>query len=173
MGEVIGRPEWGDVELLQATTLLHQLDLGPVGSGGIPPWQLGLMADLSSATEAVTLLMFSYTSQDDAEAAAVLISKRWDDAVAGSPMDAMVDAALAGADAAQIASIAGAPPTAPSLAEITGTVAETGVAGDGPFVAWVALQGPVEATQAWPENSTYKALLQAMFRRQLTLFGAP
>ncbi|EYD76318.1 hypothetical protein Rumeso_02076 [Rubellimicrobium mesophilum DSM 19309] len=171
MGQVIDQPEWGDVTLLQATTLFHQLDLGPVGSGGPPPWQVGLMADLSSATETVTLVMFSYRNRGDAEAAAARIADGWDQPGTGSPLDAMVDAALSGADAIEIAGAAEAPPAAPSLAEITGAAAETGVAGEGPFIAWVALRRPAEATQAWPVNPAYSALLQAMFNRQLALLG--
>jgi hypothetical protein len=84
LATVLDSPDWGEVELIQATLLPHQLDLGGPGSGGIPAWDLGLLADLGSGTEAVGLVLFTYRHAADARDAAKSIAKAWDAARPGT-----------------------------------------------------------------------------------------
>jgi hypothetical protein len=79
-------PEWGAAQLLQAAVLPHQFDLA-TGRGGMPPWRVGLLADMGTGNEAVALALFSYGSRAEAEVAAKHIDKSWDEPVAATNME--------------------------------------------------------------------------------------
>ena len=162
MAAALDDPAWGDLSLVNTVSLPHQLDLAPAGSGGLPPWRLGLLADLGSADETLTLVVFTYPSRPGAEAAAARLREGWDDPGQGSPIDAM----LAGTPDE-------APPARPSLLEITGAPVETGVGGEGPYVAWAALRGTPQVRSVTVGSPSFDRLVQALYRRDLVLFGPP
>jgi hypothetical protein len=141
-------PDWGDTALLQAFFLPHQLELGEPGSGGPPPWRLGMVADLGSGTETITLALFTYTSRAEAAFNDIVLEQ------------------LAAPGAA-------ASPPKPSLQDITEAEAQTGVAGEGPFVTWVAVRAPTQANGGRVTNRTFEVLWRALMRRELSHFGAP
>jgi len=88
-------------------------------------------------------------------------------------MDAAMAAMMEGGDINEIEAAAANAPPSPSMAEATGSSAETGVSGDGPFVAWVALRRAPEATDFWPTNRAYTTLRRMMWDADLMLFGYP
>ncbi len=63
------------------------------------------------------------------------------------------------------------PPPQPSFQERTGAEAATGVAGEGPFVAWVALRGVLVADGFRIRNPAFLALWMGVLDRNLTIFG--
>lgn len=161
-------PDWGEAQLLQAAVLPHQLDLA-TGRGGMPPWRVGMLADLGTGAEAVALALFSYHSRAEAEAAAKHIAKTWDEPVAATDMEVF----LSQPDAPMHPTTLEAPPALPSFAERTGAAAITGVAGEGPFVAWAALRRAPEAEGSRIRNPAFVALWTGVLDRNLTIFGPP
>jgi hypothetical protein len=165
LAAALNLPDWGDTALLQAFFLPHQLELGTPGSGGPPPWRLGMVADLGAGTETVTLAMFTYTTRQEAEAAAQRLAETWDDPIPFTFND-VVDAQLAEPGDP-------APPDKPSLQDLTGAGAQTGVAGEGPFVAWLAIRSATEASSRRLTNRPFEVLWRALNIRDLVYFGAP
>jgi len=161
MAEVLDLPEWGDAELVQAIALPHQVDVSSLGTGGIPLWRLGLLADLDSGEDRFALALFSYTSQPDAVAAARRVVEGWGAAPAFSPLEEIVE------------SPEGSTRPEPSPAGFTGAEVTTGVAGNGPFVTWAAIR-PSQETSADPlSNPGFQRVLDLIFRREMAIFGPP
>ena len=159
-------PDWGEAQLLQAAILPHQFDLA-TGRGGMPPWRVGMLADLGTGREAVALALFSYSSRAEAEAAAKHMDTSWDEPVAATNMEVFLTQMGEPMDLEAFE----APPLQPSFLERTGAVAITGVAGDGPFVAWVALNTATAAEGNRIRNPAFMALWMGVLDRNLTIFG--
>jgi hypothetical protein len=124
-----------------------------------------MVADLGSGTETITLALFTYTSRAEAEAAAQQLGQTWDEPIP-SAFNGIVLEQLAAPGAA-------ASPPKPSLQDITEAEAQTGVAGEGPFVTWVAVRAPTQANGGRVTNRTFEVLWRALMRRELSHFGAP
>jgi hypothetical protein len=161
-------PDWGEAQLLQAAVLPHQFDLA-TGRGGMPPWRVGMLADLGTGSEAVALALFSYGSRAKAEAAAEHIAKVWDQPVAATNMEVFLTQMGEPMDLEAFET----PPALPSFRERTGAEAVTGVAGEGPFVAWVALHTVPAAEGNRIRNPAFMALWIGVLDRNLTIFGPP
>jgi hypothetical protein len=161
-------PDWGEARLLQAAILPHQIDLA-TGRGGMPPWRVGLLADLGTGTEAVALALFSYGSRLEAEAAAKHIAKSWDVPVALTTMEVFLEQMSEPMDIETVEAV----PPGPSFRERTGAEAVTGVAGEGPFVAWVALRDTPQADGFRIRNPAFMALWTGVLDRNLTILGPP
>ena len=159
-------PDWGEAQLLQAAILPHQFDLA-TGRGGMPPWRVGVLADLGTGSEAVAVALFSYSSRAEAEVAARHIDKSWNEPVAATNMEVF----LSQPDGPMNLEAFEAPPALPSFRERTGAKAVTGVAGEGPFVAWVALRTATAAEGNRIRNPAFLALWIGVLDRNLTIFG--
>lgn len=166
LAAALDSPDWGEARLLQAAVLPHQFDLA-TGRGGMPPWRLGMLADLGTGTETVALALFSYGSRAEAAAAAKHIAKTWDAPAAATNMEVFLSQMGEPMDLEAYE----APPPQPSFRECTGAEAITGVAGEGPFVAWVALRGVPEGDGRRIRNRAFMALWTGVLDRNLTLFG--
>lgn len=164
LGAALDLPDWGDAALLQAFFLPHQVELGAPGSGGLPPWRLGMVADLGSGTGKVALAMFTYTSRTEAEAAAQRLAEAWDEPIPSTSTDVVLEQMPEPGAAAL--------PPKPSLEDITDAEAQTGVAGEGPFVSWLAVRSPSEANGGTVTNKPFDVLWEALMRRELAHFGA-
>jgi hypothetical protein len=159
-------PDWGEARLLQAAVLPHQFDL-TTGRGGMPPWRVGLLADLGTATETVTLAILNYGTRTEAEMAAGHIARSWDLPVAPTNMEVLLEQMGEPMDLDTFE----APQLGPSFRDRTGAEAVTGVAGEGPFVAWVALHSTPEAEGFRIRNPAFMALWMGVLDRNLTIFG--
>lgn len=166
IAEALDSPEWSGARLLQAAVLPHQFDLA-TGRGGMPLWRIGMLADLGTATETVALALFSYSSRSEAEAAAQHIARTWDEPISATNREVFRTQSGQSLDLEAFE----APPLRPALQERTGTEATTSIAGDGPFVAWVALRGMPEGDGRRVRNTAFEALWIEVIQRDLTLFG--
>jgi hypothetical protein len=162
-------PTWGEARLLQLAVLPHQFDLA-TGRGGMPPWRLGMLADLGTGAETVALALFSYGTHAEAKAAASHAATVWDAPVASTSME--VFHSQMGEPSMDLEAF-DAPPLQPSFQERTGARAVVGVAGEGPFVAWVALRGAPVADGFRIRNPAFLALWTSVLERNLTIFGPP
>jgi hypothetical protein len=160
-------PNWGEAQLLQLAVLPHQLSLS-TGRGGMPAWRLGMLADLGTGTETVALALFSYSSRSEAKAAAAHIATVWDAPVASTSME--VFHSQIGEPSIDLEAFS-APSLQPSFQERTGANAVVGVAGEGPFVAWVALRGVPVADGHRIRNPAFMALWIGVLDRNLAIFG--
>ena len=152
----LGDPKFRGFALLQATVLLDQAATSP-GHAGIPPWQIGLLADLASNTGNATMAIFVYTDRTDAEAAQATLTKGWDGAV--------YPASLGGNQ---------------TLGAVVGGQASVTILGEGPFAVALTTRTPLidrAATGLPPgspdalKNRAYLTLLRGIQSGQMPLFG--
>jgi hypothetical protein len=144
MALALDAEDWGAFQLVQAEIWADQRAIAPASShGGIPAWNLGVLADLGEGDATLTLLLLSYSDRAAAEAAAARIEEGWDEELPG-----------------------GAP-----MHQITGVTAEIRILGEGPFVTVVAMEAPLAVETGWPSNSIYRALSEQGYGEYLALVG--
>jgi hypothetical protein len=115
----------------------------------------------------VTLAILSYGTRTEAEMAAGHIARSWDLPVAPTNMEVLLEQMGEPMDLDTFE----APQLGPSFRDRTGAEAVTGVAGEGPFVAWVALHSTPEAEGFRIRNPAFMALWMGVLDRNLTIFG--
>ena len=144
LASALDASDWGDAQIVQAVVWIDQEGVSSRGfGGGIPYWELGVMADLALGNKTLTLVLFTYPDRATAEAAARRIQEGWaEDVRGGSPM-----------------------------IELAGAPATTQVLGDGPFVTAVAIRRHLEFERGWPFNPAYRGLNDLGFGSGLALFG--
>jgi hypothetical protein len=130
LARALDDPAWGDAQFIQAQLWPDPDNLPGADSGeGLPPWGLTLMADLAQGQDTLTLLLFTYDDRAQAESVIDRIGRAWDEP--GLVL--------------------------PPLRELAGGPMEAQVLGDGPYVAAVAVRGPVAFRNGWPYNSAFQA----------------
>lgn len=129
--------------VLDGSTAIEDIAL-PDNTLGIPPWSLGLMADVVTADKPAVLFAFVYATELQAREAAARATSGWQAA----------------------APVSGRPP-----AETIGP-ATIAVAGGGPFVLTLTAAGDWPA-EGMLTNLPFRRALGAFYDRDLAVFGLP
>lgn len=139
--------------LLQATLLTDQAAMSTTPGTGIPPWRIGLLADLVMGRNDLTQAIFLYATRAEAEAAQASLDEGWNRAV-----------------------FPGAAP-GETLGYVLGAGAAVKVLGDGPAAVVLTVTKPAAANlpalhpAGAYHNKTYDLLLKAIQSGQMPLFG--
>lgn len=156
--EVLDDQRWGDASLVQAMLwpvpwpafdptagVIAGDDVSVPPDVGLPPWQLGVLADLSTGETDYTVVGLVYPDRATAEAAALPLLDAW---------------------RGQRSSV-----TDETFAELTGGMAETYVVGDTPAALVLAIESPIDQMDVALRNVAHHALMTGYMMRDLSFLG--
>lgn len=156
--DALNDPRFGDAFVVQATVLPvpwpsfdpsgdTRLDGVPAQDPtvGLPPWQIGMLADLSTGAVDYAIAAIVYSDRATAESVAEPLLTSWRDQRSHD------------ADA--------------TFAELTGGTAETYIVGDGPSVLVLVIERSMVDDEDTQRNLAYHALMNAYFRGDLSILG--
>lgn len=134
-------------EFVPGIVISDDLDVAIPGAIGVPPWTLGLLADLSDGRSDAGAIALVYATRALAEDAAMRMAQSWTTA----PL----------------------PSTGQTLAEMTGDPGQVQVLGSGPFVTLLVAAAPTAQTDGWIRNTVFDTLIRAYYSRELSMLGLP
>jgi hypothetical protein len=121
------------------------LDMAVPGSIGVPPWTIGLLADISDGRTEAGMIALVFATRALAMDAAVRMDQSWTTGTLSS--------------------------TGATLADMTGVQAEIRVLGDGPFVTLLVATAPRIQSDGWIRNTVFDVLFMAWLNRELGMIG--
>ncbi|MEM7442076.1 MAG: hypothetical protein AAF414_01975 [Pseudomonadota bacterium] len=156
--EVLDDQRWADASLIQAmlwpvpwpafdptANVIAGNAVTELPDIGLPPWQLGALADLSTGETDYTVVGLVYPDRATAEALALPLLNAWQEQRSGM--------------------------TDETFAELTGGTAQTYVVGDRPAALVLAIERPVDDMDAAVRNLAHNALMTGYMMRDLSFLG--
>ncbi|MEO1226015.1 MAG: hypothetical protein AAFX92_17485 [Pseudomonadota bacterium] len=156
--EMLDDQQWGDASLVQAmlwpvpwpafdptASVIAGDDVSELPDVGLPPWQLGILADLSTGERDYTLVGLVYPDRAAAEGLVRPLLDAWQ-----GQRSSMTDE---------------------TFAELTGGTAETYVVGDSPAALVLAIESPIDEMDVALRNLAHHALVTGYMMRDLSFLG--
>jgi len=156
--EVLDDQRWGNASLVQAmfwpvpwpafdptASVIARDDVSELPDAGLPPWQLGVLADLSTRETDYTVVGLVYSDRATAEALVQPLLDAWQ---------------------GQRSSV-----TDETFAELAGGMAETYVVGDSPAALVLTIESPIDEMDVALRNRAHHAFMTGYMRGDLSFLG--
>lgn len=134
-------------EFIPGIVMSEDLDVAIPGAIGVPPWTLGVFADVSDGRSDSGAIALVYATRALAQDAADRMAQSWNTAIL--------------------------PSSSTTLAGMTGDPGQVQVLGSGPFVTLLIASAPTTQSNGWIRNTVFDTLISAYFSRELSMIGLP